>query len=542
VEEAMKVGLVPPTGTWTSLNYVREATAAALAQRFDLYPFPEDYSFATQERREQVQLEWLRNIDVIVGPYRRDLLRLRRALPHPVPWAMLVLGAMTRGAFGFSADRRDLWTSDVMICNCAADVALSLKLFPNATSRLVPFAYDSSVFRPACDAARCAARAEFGLTPEDPVVLYPGRLTIEKNVHTVLKVFRVVLERVPGAKLLLAGGEMYAPFWEFGGIPISVERLLRRARAHFGLDDSQVMLIGHRAPTQLRDLYSAADVLLNLTLHHDENFGFAQVEAMACGLPSVCTAWGGLKDTIVNDVTGAHVPAVVTRSGVKVDWWTATNKVVQLLKRDVATLQLRQRCIEHAREHYSLARYAARLDEVLHECLTFGCSERVITSAFADEFWMVCAKNNEEPPPYRRGEAGMRLYRELITPYAAPPIAGAVDEPDAMWCLPAPLILTNDVVEVNDPIFPFELTPPVHLTVTIKKLINAFTAAPVRSGREFNLDDQLVCEGLEWIREYGLILRTCEGDFSPDWARIPAGLPIFRLQRVDHQADLAWFS
>ncbi|MDE0088058.1 MAG: glycosyltransferase, partial [Candidatus Poribacteria bacterium] len=35
--------------------------------------------------------------------------------------------------------------------------------------------------------------------------------------------------------------------------------------------------------------YNLSDIYINLTLHHDEQFGYTQVEAMSCGTPVIGT-------------------------------------------------------------------------------------------------------------------------------------------------------------------------------------------------------------------------------------------------------------
>jgi glycogen synthase len=51
----------------------------------------------------------------------------------------------------------------------------------------------------------------------------------------------------------------------------------------------------------------AADLVLSVPWY--EPFGIVPLEAQACGTPVVATAVGGMLDTVVDGVTGAHVPA-----------------------------------------------------------------------------------------------------------------------------------------------------------------------------------------------------------------------------------------
>ena len=76
----------------------------------------------------------------------------------------------------------------------------------------------------------------------------------------------------------------------------NVPEIIAQLSQQVALDAGDIII--HLFRPEVREFYNIADVAINLTLHHDENFGLAQVEAMACGLPVVGSLWGGLKDTI----------------------------------------------------------------------------------------------------------------------------------------------------------------------------------------------------------------------------------------------------
>ena len=57
---------------------------------------------------------------------------------------------------------------------------------------------------------------------------------------------------------------------------------------------------------ELADRYRASDVCVQAS--REEGLGFSALEALACGVPVVATAVGGLKDTIRDGDTGWQVP------------------------------------------------------------------------------------------------------------------------------------------------------------------------------------------------------------------------------------------
>jgi glycosyltransferase involved in cell wall biosynthesis len=82
-----------------------------------------------------------------------------------------------------------------------------------------------------------------------------------------------------------------------------------------------------------------------------EPFGIVPLEAMACGVPVVASAVGGMLDSIVDGVTGAHVPP---RDPV------ALAEVIRgLLKAPDHRAELARAGLERVRSRYSWDRVAA---------------------------------------------------------------------------------------------------------------------------------------------------------------------------------------
>jgi glycosyltransferase involved in cell wall biosynthesis len=68
----------------------------------------------------------------------------------------------------------------------------------------------------------------------------------------------------------------------------------------------RVHLLGSVARDDMPALLRSADAVVCTPTY--EPFGIVPLEAMACGVPVVANALGGLIDTVVDRVTGLHVP------------------------------------------------------------------------------------------------------------------------------------------------------------------------------------------------------------------------------------------
>ena len=124
-----------------------------------------------------------------------------------------------------------------------------------------------------------------------------GRLVERKGIDTAVQ----ALVELPNAELVVAGGPDES---QLDGDP-DIARLRAAARAA-GVA-SRVRFVGRVRPDEAAALMRAADLVLSVPWY--EPFGIVPLEAQACGTPVVATAVGGMLDTVVDGVTGAHVPA-----------------------------------------------------------------------------------------------------------------------------------------------------------------------------------------------------------------------------------------
>ncbi len=144
--------------------------------------------------------------------------------------------------------------------------------------------------------------------PDNPLVLFIGRIDPIKGIDTLLKAFRDLQRRAWDGlppKLVFIGGTMLeSP----DGTEVpgdDLKPVIDRAR-ELGIVD-HIIFRGAQPQDLLPDYYAAATVCAVTSLY--ESFGLVAVEAMACGLPVVATRVGGMKFTVEEDISGLLVPS-----------------------------------------------------------------------------------------------------------------------------------------------------------------------------------------------------------------------------------------
>jgi glycosyltransferase involved in cell wall biosynthesis len=179
--------------------------------------------------------------------------------------------------------------ADAIVATCSDEVFELLRLGADpARIDVVPCGVDLRLFRPdgPADPSREGLRR----------IVVVSRLVERKGIGNAV----TALAEIPGAELVVAGGGDSEEVADDPG----AQRLRSLAR-RLGVAD-RTRLVGRLERSQVPPLLRSADVCVCVPWY--EPFGIVPLEAMACGVPVVASAVGGLVDTVRDGETGLHVP------------------------------------------------------------------------------------------------------------------------------------------------------------------------------------------------------------------------------------------
>jgi teichuronic acid biosynthesis glycosyltransferase TuaC len=159
---------------------------------------------------------------------------------------------------------------------CGQAVANWIKAATGKNPLCVYGVLDLQEFSPVPD--KIPARKELDLPPDKTIALYAGYLTKRKGVYELLAAIHRVQKKRPDVLLVMCGA---------GPEEAALHKLIREK----GMEQTARM-VGEVEPERMNKWLQASDLFVLAS--HTEGMPNVVMEAMACGLPVVATAVGGL--------------------------------------------------------------------------------------------------------------------------------------------------------------------------------------------------------------------------------------------------------
>ena len=168
-------------------------------------------------------------------------------------------------------------------CDTEREKVISLGVSPEKV-KVAPVLVDLKKFAGEKGSAREKYIADY-----DRIVLFIGRLSIEKNVPLLIKAAKIVAQKRPKTLFLIVGG--------------GADEIALKAMA---ADCKNIVFTGRIPHAEIPKFHKAADVLVLPSFY--EGIPLVVVEAAAAGLPVICTDVRDAKDVIIDEKSGFIVP------------------------------------------------------------------------------------------------------------------------------------------------------------------------------------------------------------------------------------------
>ncbi|MEE1617424.1 glycogen synthase [Brachybacterium sp. J153] len=218
---------------------------------------------------------------------------------------------------------------------------------------------DVDVWQPNPETSALTSR---GIDPEAPTIVFVGRITRQKGLPYFL---RAVRELPAEYQVVLCAGAPDTP-----EIAAEVDGLVRELAAERGT----VHLITEMLPRhELTQILSHATTFVCPSIY--EPLGIVNLEAMACGIPVVASATGGIPEVVVDGETGYLVPLEQVTDGtgtpVDPDRFVADlrDALVRMVSDPVRAQEMGEASRRRAAEHFSWSSIAERTLEVYREVI-----------------------------------------------------------------------------------------------------------------------------------------------------------------------------
>ena len=199
-------------------------------------------------------------------------------------------------------------------------------------TKIIPNGVDLSVFQPA---DKGTARASFGIQQDAKVILFAA-VTVLQNVFKDFQTMRLAIARVAehlkSKKIIFIVLGEYAPPERIG--------------------QAEIRFIPYQTdPKVVAHYYQVTDIYIHAA--HVDTFPTTILESLACGIPVVATAVGGIPEQIVDGETGFLVPPGDAQAmAARIEQILSNNDLYQQMGRAAVDSAQRRFDLERAAEDY----------------------------------------------------------------------------------------------------------------------------------------------------------------------------------------------
>jgi 1,2-diacylglycerol 3-alpha-glucosyltransferase len=184
---------------------------------------------------------------------------------------------------------------------------------------------------------------KYGVKEGEPVLLFVGRLEVDKNVDLLLRAAKIALRKTNFKVLLVGRGKN--------------DRHLEALSKKLGLEES-VVFTGRVDDDELEKIYSLADVYL--ATGTAELQGIAVMEAMTAGLPVLAINAIALPELVYNSVNGYLFEK---------DDQDLADKIIQILKDKNALVNMSKKSLEIISEH-DIKKTITKFEELYYKVIS----------------------------------------------------------------------------------------------------------------------------------------------------------------------------
>ncbi|MCB0368521.1 MAG: glycosyltransferase [Bdellovibrionales bacterium] len=167
----------------------------------------------------------------------------------------------------------------------------------NSLVKTIPFPVNESLFYYS-EELRHQYRQSMSWSEDEFVILYSGRLSLQKNILYLIEAFDFFRRSIRGkVKLCLVGwvddlGLPYIGKSRLSGMmDYEIQFLIKKLFYPDAV--SMIQYLGNVPNESLNKIYNAADLFVSPSTHNDEDFGMSVGEALLTGASAVLTDWGG---------------------------------------------------------------------------------------------------------------------------------------------------------------------------------------------------------------------------------------------------------